>query len=74
MSVGGFKDDQIVRVFCGAFSTVAYVARLAYHGNGPVAVLGYEPNSLVVLLVVLLVLAIPELVNEAPFLPWTKSK
>ena len=63
------KEDQIVRIACAILSTVAYVARLVVHGNGPVGVFGYEPNSFVVVLVVLLTLALPETLDMLPFGP-----
>jgi hypothetical protein len=63
------KDDQIVRIACAILSTVAYVVRLVVHGNGPVQVLGFEPNSFVVVLVVLLTLALPETLDMLPFGP-----
>lgn len=61
------KDDQVVRIASGGFVTVAYTARLFVHGNGPVAFLGMEPNSFVVVCVILLTLALPETLD---MLPW----
>lgn len=67
------KDDQIVRIACAVLSTIAYVARLFVHGNGPVQVLGFEPNSFVVVLVVLLTLALPETLDMLPIGPTRKA-
>jgi hypothetical protein len=67
------KDDQIVRIASGAFATISYCMRLYVHGNGPVNVLGYEPNSFVVVLVVLLTLALPETLDMLPIGPTRKS-
>lgn len=63
------KDDQIVRIASGVLATTAYLARLLVHGNGPVQVAGMNPNSFVVVLVVLLTLALPETLDMLPFGP-----
>lgn len=67
------RDDQVVRIASGLFFTIAYCARLFVHGNGPVGILGYEPNSFVVLGVMLLTLAVPEWLEMVPFGPTRKG-
>lgn len=63
------KADQFVRIACGAFVTLAYGARLATVGNGPVVFLGYEGNPFALTLVILLLLAVPETLDRLPVGP-----
>lgn len=65
-------EDQVVRIACGLFVTASYSGRLVVHGNGPVQILGYDPNSYVVTVVVLLILAVPEIVDRVPLGPSKK--
>lgn len=67
------KDDQTVRIFCGAFATVAYLGRLHIRGSEVVEFLGYEANSFVFLLAIHLTLALPETLDMLPVGP-TRSK
>lgn len=66
-------EDQVVRIASGLFVTFAYSARLVTHGDGPVQVLGFAPNSFIVVCVILLTLAIPETLNNLPFGPTQKK-
>lgn len=67
------KEDQIVRIACGAFATVAYTARLVTYGNGPISIFGYEPNSFAAVLIVFVILAFPETLDRLPFGPNSKQ-
>jgi hypothetical protein len=67
------RDDQVVRICCGAFVTLAYLGRLFVHGNGPVDFFGYSANSFVVMGLFCFFLAVPETLDRLPFGPTRKK-
>jgi hypothetical protein len=59
-------QDQIVRIFCGGFVTVAYSVNRVTGGPEEVAIFGMTTTALGALLVSQLTLAFPELWDMGP--------
>jgi len=67
------SDYPFVRALGIVALSLAYVARLVVHGNGPVDVFGYQVVPFVLLGASIIVLALPETLDRLPFGP-TRSK
>lgn len=63
------NTNQAVRGVVAGLITVAYAARLVTVGNGTVTAFGYAINPFALTLLVLLVLAVPETLDQLPVGP-----
>jgi len=67
------KDDQLIRTVGVVAAASSYIARVAFVGNGPIGLFGYEAEPFAMMLLAVVVLALPETVDMMPFGPTRKK-
>jgi len=63
------KTHQVVRVAGIVGLVAAYAVKIAFEGNGPIHVLGYELAGLGLVGIAVVVITVPEVVDRLPFGP-----
>lgn len=66
------KQEAVVRLGVGALVTIAYAGRLVAVGNGSVDLFGFAANPFALTVLALIVIAVPEIVDQFPLGPTRK--